>query len=366
MTMSIISRYLSFSFFKIWALALAGFIVLYTAVDFLEKIGDFVTKDIGLKTILLYFVTQLPKIIVLMSPVATLVGVLITLALLARASEIVAFKAGGVSLYRLSAPILVSAFGICLVMFTLADQVAPRTTAVANSIWQGQVRNRLDTSTMIKDVWLKDVRQVQHLGSYDEADGSVTEISLIFVDDKMNLSRRLEAESGRFVDNQLRLNEVMEKVYTSGPTGRPQSFALRRHRTLVLDNWPTPPPGFGRADQNSDELSVAQLWRVIDRLTAEGFGPVRQRVDLQFKFSFALLSLIMVAVGLPIGYWREKGGSVALGLALGLGLSFLYLITMELARSLGYSGLLPPIVAAWMPNLIFLLFGAYLFSYIRQ
>ncbi len=364
--MNIINRYLGVTFLRIWAMALAGFIVLYSAIDFLEKIGDFVSKDIGVSTVLLYFVTQLPKIIVLMSPVATLVGVLITLALLARASEIVAFKAGGVSLYRLSAPILAAAAGICLVMFILSDQVAPRTTAVANSIWQGQVRNRLDASTVVKDVWLKDVRQVQHLDSYDEADGSVTGVSLIFLDEDMNLARRIEAKSGRFKDGKLRLNGVLDKVYTPRPGGAPRAFTLKRHDALVLDNRPTPPPGFGRADQNSEELSVAQLWRTIDRLSAEGFGPVRQRVDLQFKFSFALLSLIMVVVGLPIGYWREKGGSIALGLAVGLGLSFLYLIAMELARSLGYSGLLPPLVAAWLPNLIFFLFGAYLFSYVRQ
>ena len=106
--MSIISRYLSVNFLKMWALALAGFLVLYTAIDFLEKIGDFMVKGIDLNTILIFFLAQLPKVVVLMTPVATLVSVMITLTVMARASEIVAFKAGGVSLYRLSAPIALS------------------------------------------------------------------------------------------------------------------------------------------------------------------------------------------------------------------------------------------------------------------
>ncbi len=364
--MSIISRYLGFSFLRIWAMALLGFILLYTAIDFLEKIGDFMGQGIGLKTILLFFAVQLPKVIVLMAPVATLVAVMITLTLLARASEIVAFKAAGVSLYRLSAPILAVAFGICLGTFLLSDLVSPRTTAMANAIWQGQVKDRLNTSTVVKDVWLKGVRLVQHFGSYDEADGTVREVTLIFTDEDMYLARRLTAESGRFAEGRLVLNKVSEKVYAQDEKTGLRSFTLNRHEMYTLDDWPQPPPGFGRADQNSEEMSVGQLWRAIDRLSAEGFGPVRQRVDLQFKFSFALLPVIMVMVGLPIGFWREKGGSIALGLASGLILSFLYLITMELARSLGYSGLLPPIVAAWLPNLIFLLFGAYLFSYVRQ
>jgi len=67
-------------------------------------------------------------------------------------------------------------------------------------------------------------------------------------------------------------------------------------------------------------------------------------------------------VGLPLGFWREKGGSAALGICLGLAVSFFYLISMELARSLGYAGLLPPPAAAWLPNAVFILFGAWLFS----
>jgi len=364
--MSIISRYLAASFFKTWAMALAGFLVLYTAIDFLEKIGDFMGKNVGLKTILLFFAAQLPKVVVLMVPVATLVGVLITLAILARASEIVAFKAGGVSLFRLSAPIVASSLVICAGVFLLSDVVSPRTTAVANSIWQGKIKERLDTSTMVRDVWLKDVRLIQHFASYDEATGEVLGITLVFTDDDMYLARRVEAESGRFVQGRLVLKEAEEKIYEQTADGPVRSFKFSRHPELVLDDWPAPPPGFGRVDQNSDELSAAQLWRAIDRLRAEGFNPVKQRVDLQFKFSFALLSFIMVVVGLPIGYWKEKGGSIALGLAAGLVLSFAYLITMELARSLGYAGLLPPVVAAWLPNLLFLLLGAYLFSYVRQ
>lgn len=364
--MSIISRYLGLSFLKHWAVALAGFIILYTAIDFIEKIGDFMAKGIGFKTIMIFFLAQLPKVVGLMVPVATLVAVMITLTILARASEIVAFKAGGVSLYRLSAPILVAALGISLATFMMTDLISPKTTMVANAIWQGQVKDRLDSSTVVHDVWLKDVRLIQHLESYDEADGSAKGLTMIFTDDEMRLARRLEAKSGRFVHGQLILTDVEDKVYRFNPATSARSFALHRYGLHVLDNWPAPPPGFGRADFNSDELSVAQLWQTIDRLTNEGFGPVRQRVDLQFKFSFAFLPIIMVVVGLPIGFWREKGGSIALGLAAGLVLSFLYLITMELARSLGYSGLLPAMVAAWLPNLIFLLFGAYLFSYVRQ
>ena len=365
--MSIINRYLAVNFLKVWGMALGSFIVLYITVDFMEKIDNFLGKDIGMGTMALFFLTQLPKIIVLMCPVATLVGVLITLALMARSSEIVAFKASGVSLYRLSVPILVSAVGISTLIFIISDQIVPYTSTVANSIWDGQVRERRQEKATVSNVWSKGVLQVQHLGSYTENTGIAENITIIFLDDNMYMASRLDARRGQFRNGQLHLEEVLEKSYpptTADEQGR--AFAVRRHLKMAMSDWPAPPPGLGISNKSSDELSVSELWTSIDRLAAEGFGPVRQRVDLQFKFSFTMLSFIMVVVGLPLGFWREKGGSIPLGLGLGLGLSFLYLIISELCRSLGYSGVLPPVMAAWLPNLIYLLLGAYLFSYIRQ
>lgn len=368
--MSVINRYMGLSFLKNWGYALAFFMLLYTCIDFLEKIGDFLAHNVPVPTIALFFAAQLPKLAVMMSPVASLVAVTLTLAVMARNSEIVAFKAGGVSLYRLSAPILSVSLGLCLAMFLMSDVVAPRATAAANKIWQGQVKERLETSAVAHNVWLKGVRRIQHLDSYDESDGSMTGVSLIFFNEDGSLARRIEAARGQLAGGELFLRDVMEKVYLppdgAARAGALTSFTVSRHQVYIIGDWPAPPAGLGKGQDSSEEMSVAQLWRAIDRLAAEGFGPTRQRVDLQFKFSFALLSLIMVVVGLPLGFWRERGGGAAISLTLGLFLSFLYLIAMELARSLGYSGLLPPLAAAWLPNAVFLLLGAYLFSYVRQ
>ncbi|MDR3038544.1 MAG: LptF/LptG family permease [Candidatus Adiutrix sp.] len=358
---SIISRYLGGRFLGLWAMLLGVFAGLYTAIDFLENISDFLEAGLGAGRIGLFFAAQLPKVIGLMNPVAALVATLLLLTLLARNSEIVAFKAGGVSLFRLSRPLLAAGLGLSLSMFILTEAVSPRATAVANAIW-AEARGRSTGPGTVPDVWIKGVRLVEHLGLYHEADGSAADLTIMFTGDDQAAVRRLSAAAGRFENGFLALEDVLDKVYGPG-----RVFSLTHHDRLVLPDWPAPPPGLGRtAGRASEEMNSLELWRAIRRLTAEGFGPVRQRVDLQFKLSFALLPFIMVLVGLPLGFWREKGGGIALGICLGLGLSFLYLIAIELARSLGYAGLLPPFAAAWLPNAAFTLFGAYLFSYVRQ
>jgi lipopolysaccharide export system permease protein len=295
-----------------------------------------------------------------MTPVAALVATIVTLNLMARHSEIVAFKAGGVSLFRLSRPLLAAGLGLSLVSFALAEGLAPRATAAANKTWE-EVRRGHQASTVVTDLWMKGVHLVEHIERYDEADGTASGLTIFFTGGGQTATRRLSAERGRFADGRLELENVLDKTYGPGRT-----FTLTQSGALTLENWAAPPPGLSRADTASEEMNFLELRRSIQRLSAEGFGPVRQRVDLNMKFSLALLPLVMVLVGLPLGFWREKGGSAALGICLGLAGSFLYLIAMELARSLGYAGLLPPVAAAWLPNVLFALFGAWLFSFVRQ
>ncbi|MDR1487242.1 MAG: LptF/LptG family permease [Deltaproteobacteria bacterium] len=367
--MSIISRYLAGLFFKHLALCLTGFLTLYIVVDFVEKISEFISQEIPLSAIMLYFVAQIPNVLILLAPVATLASVLITLVLLARNSEIVAFKGSGVSLFRLSRPLIFSALLLSVIIFLIGNLITPITSKIVNEIWEGRVRNTrtLDSAQLVKDVWIKDVRLFEHFDTYDEAKSLAFGVTILLLDEELNLWRRLEGERGFFSPYGLRLFGVKEKVYLPQTDQRPKSFQLNVSDEVFMAGHPIPPPGLGRhADQRTEEMNFYALAAAISNLEAEGFNPLRQLVDLNFKFSNPFISLIMVFVGIPIGFWREKGGSIALGLVLGLTLSFFYLVTQEISRTMGYAGFLPPFMAAWLPNCFFCLIGLYFFSYVRQ
>ncbi|MDR3135525.1 MAG: LptF/LptG family permease, partial [Deltaproteobacteria bacterium] len=154
--MTIISRYLSVLFFKHLGICLFGFVTLYLVVDFIEKISDFITENIPVVSIILFFIAQIPTILTLLAPVGTLASVLISLVLMARNSEIIAFKGSGVSLYRLSRPLVVSGLLISLAVFLVGNLVTPVTNRYTNFLWDVQVRNKQrNTSQTVEDVWLK-------------------------------------------------------------------------------------------------------------------------------------------------------------------------------------------------------------------
>jgi lipopolysaccharide export system permease protein len=366
--MNVISRYLTSLFLKHLGLCLVGFLTLFLVMDFIEKISDFLYHKTPISTIILYFSALLPNVVVLLTPVATLASVLITLVLLARNSEIVAFKGSGVSLWRLSRPLVVTGLAISFLIFLIGNLLTPITSAVTGKIWDEEIRNRRpQTQLIVNDVWTRDIRLLEHLDSYNEETGEAEGLSILVFDDNLNISKRIEAEKGRFVSNGLSLQNTSEKEYHGLNNESERYFSFKRSAEIFLKEFPTPPPGLGKhSETNSDELNVWALSENIRLLEAEGFNPVKQLVDLHFKFSRPLIVLVMIIVGIPIGFWREKGGSIALGLVLGLSLSFVYLVTLELSRTMGYAMIIPPFLAAWLPNVFFLFLGLYLFSYVRQ
>jgi lipopolysaccharide export system permease protein len=356
-------------FLKHLFICLVGFLALYLVVDFIEKISNFMGHNTPLSSICIYFLAQIPNVTVLLVPVATLASVLITLVILARNSEIVAFKGSGISLWRLSIPFLLSGLVISLVVFLLGNFVTPRTSETANKIWDGEVMSRRssDSTLLVKDIWTRDVRLLMHFGSYNESEKEAEEVSVILFDADLNIKQRIEAEKLHFAKDAATFQVAAIKTYHGMDSQGPKYFNFERLEEYQIPGFPMPPEGLGRhSELNSDELTVRDLSDNIRLLKAEGFNPVRQVVDLNFKFSRPFTTLIMIIVGLPIGFWREKGGSIAMGLVPGLILSFAYLVTLELSRTIGYAGYLPPFLAAWLPNCFFLLFGLYLFSYVRQ
>lgn len=377
--MLIITRYLLKQFAKTWLLALFGFLSLYLVVDFVEKADKFLSSDLPASLVALYFLAQLPQIIYLMAPVASLVGVLVCLGLLARGSEIVAMKAAGLSMWRLSRSFIGAGIFIALGMFFLNNFVTPHTMAITNDIWKIKVKAGMEEAPPVEDVWLRQQGVIQYIREYNDKKSTFKNVELYFFNGDFRLERRLIAETGFWRDGRLTLHKVIDKQYQApgilisepGADSRENAvwgrfFSLEEKPELVLENWSAPPKGLGRLSEYSNEMSIWQLRDLIGRLKAEGFDPVRQEVDYYLKYSFIFVSLIMIIIGLPLALWKEKGGGIALGIALGLGLSFIYLMLQGLARSFGYSGLLPPIAAAWLPNLIFVMLAFYLSTNVRQ
>lgn len=358
--MKLIHRYLLTEFLRYLGLVLLTFILVFLLVDFLEKIDNFLEAGVHLPRVLHYYLLLIPSIVFNLAPVAVLVSVMITVGLMARRSELVALKASGVSLFTVSLPFVMTALAISLLLFGLSETVIPYTSVKTNSIWNIEVEKKQDASTgRFKNVWFKGGGMIGNFQVYDRPGKKLEGIGLYLFDPGFQLTERVEANEGRAVGDRWEFQKGLIKKYDK--EGR---YSVQPFQQAFFD-LPELPEDVSRVTRAPEEMSFEGLWSYARRVRAEGHDPIRSYVNLNMKVAFPFISLVMVLLGLPIAFWREKGGGIPLGIGAGIGLSFIYLVFLGLARSMGYIGFLPPTVAAWLPNVFFILLGLFMFTLVR-
>ena len=125
--MNILDKYILKEFMKIFTLVLVSLIGLYLIADFFERIRMFLSNHATPRQIISYLLLNIPMILSQMIPVAVLLGTLLSFGILSKNCEITAMKANGVSLYRISLPVIILSFAICIAAFLLSEFITPYT-----------------------------------------------------------------------------------------------------------------------------------------------------------------------------------------------------------------------------------------------
>ena len=113
-------------------------------------------------------------------------------------------------------------------------------------------------------------------------------------------------------------------------------------------------------------MTYSELKGYIQKIQKEGYEATRYIVEKQIRLAFPVVCIIMALFGIALALRKEKGIGVAQGIVGSLLVAFVYWICFGLSRSLGISGIFPPLWAAWSSNILFLFIGGYLLLNIQQ
>ncbi|MDA0999561.1 MAG: LptF/LptG family permease, partial [bacterium] len=126
------------------------------------------------------------------------------------------------------------------------------------------------------------------------------------------------------------------------------------------------PADFKRTGQKPEEMSYLELDKYINTMKLNGVDITAYQVDLWAKLSFPFVSFVLALVGVPFSLKSQRSGGIALGVALTLFIGTTYLVIFYMGLSLGHASRLPPVIAAWGPNALFLAGGVYLLARVRN
>lgn len=340
-------------------LLIVSTLVLIFFVFTLFELLRFITRNqVSASVVVRYFVYLLPFALVAITPVGTLLSVLVTFALMVRRSESVAWWASGQSVFRLIQPCVFFAVFVGLGVWFVQEKVMPDANRRQNAL-RGMIRTgAVQADIQSGKVWVSSA-DTRRIYSYDPVSvgGQLNNLSVFEFDaealhlERVLVSPGMNLAAGAFVEGQ---GELIELGGGGADYERQAAIRLSTGDFYMLNSELNKPT----------ELNSKALSAYISELKARGVNVAPLSVVLERKKAEPFSPLIMILVGAPLAFaFGRRGTMVALCIAIGSGLAFLGLTSGF--QQAGVNGLLTPSVAAWAPSLLFLAVGAYLLTRTR-
>jgi LPS export ABC transporter permease LptG len=338
------------------AFVLASAAMLYIVVDLTDRIDDIGENDAPLEVVVAYYWNHIPQVVLDVIPFALLIAVLIVLTVLERQQELTAFKAAGVSLFRLMIPVMLLATIGAGSMWILAESVVPESNRKKERLldrMKGRSTARSYRATDRQWLLSRDDSTFYKFLRYDSQGETLIRFTMYQVDENMRLRFNLFSHRVRYLNGAWIADSGWYRQIDADGTDR-----FQRIQTPMELGIAEGPNYFGQEYRQPSEMSIRELAEYINELEDSGYRPDQLLVRWHQKFTHPLSALIMVCLALPFGL--NRGGrrvSTMQGVALAVGLGIGYYLLMALFGGLGEASILPPFLGAWGPVVLALLFS---------
>lgn len=358
--MGTLSKYLNKEFFKLLFICEFIFAFIYLIIYFSGRVDDFIEAHVPTGRMLIYFAYSTPYILVQMLPPAALIAVIVMFSAMKKSNEIIALKACGLNVLRLSLPLLGASLFLVGGSFLFSEIVVPYTSSKSHEIWRVEVRKRDPGSFYGREhIWYKGNDCIYWIRNFDSRRFLMLDPTFYFFDSSFRLLKRIDARTAVWKNGQWVLeNGIVQEARGGG------GFDLTKFDEIFL-KIPETPETFIREERSPEEMGYWQLERFAEGVKSEGYDAAKYFVDLNIKISFPFIIPIMILIGAPLALSQKKGGT-PVAVALGMIFCFAYLLTLGVSRSIGFAGVLPPVLAAWLANGIFFFVGIYLTMNVDQ
>ncbi len=351
--------YLLRSFVYYFTLLTVGFIVLFEVFTFFELLDDIAQHRTGLVEVGLYFVYLACYLFYQLAPLAALVAVLVTLGVMTKNNELVAFKASGLSLYRVALPLLLAGIFLAASLLVLDDTYLPFANQRQDAL-RNQIKGRpAQTYYQPSRQWIFGERaKIYNYELFDPDHELFGGLNVFELDPAtFEIRRRVYAARAHWDSQQSVwiLESGWIRDFDHGQLVRYTPFLAD-----ALNELSEPPSYFNREVRQSYQMTWWELQRYIGDLHQAGFDVARLSVQLQKKLSFPLVAPIIILLAIPFSILVGTRGAIG-GLALGVGIAIVYWAASALTEAMGAVGQLPPILAAWAPDTVFGFLGLYFF-----
>ena len=352
------------SFLFYFAVFLVSFVLLTHVYTFFELLSSMIKNDIPLSRMFTYLFFLTPRLIYDAAPMSVLVAVLVTFGVMTKQNEVTAYQACGVSVMRLALPVMLASLMLSVSLFLFDFYYVPEANRIQDGI-------RLEIKGRPAQTYLNPGKQwiygegnrIYYYKYFDPDKAQMIDVSVFeFALDPFRIRRHMRADYAQW-EPSLR-SWVFHKGWIRDIDGVKEKSFWRFDFAPIREL--NEPPGYFLKEVKQDkQMNFLELEKYIEDLQQSGFDTVRLRIQLHKKFSVPLFAFIMSLISIPFAFLAGNRGAMA-GVGFSFGIAIAYWVANSLFEQVGNLNQLPAVAAAWAPDGLFLLAGAYLITRMRS
>jgi lipopolysaccharide export system permease protein len=346
-----LDRYVLASWIRIFVLTALGFPIVSILINLTDTLNRLLDRGLTMREIAVSYVYSIPENMFLVMPAAVLFATVFTVGAMGRHSELTAAKAGGQSFHRLMIPIFVAAAVASVLAFAVGE-LAPGATARQLEIQKA--KQARPTRSRFNFVYRGDAGWVYTIRSLDVGTRQLKQ--LMFERQGTGPGYPglvITADSASYDDSRRswRLRNGASRVIAA-----PGKQAMFNFHTMRLRALSQSPSDLLAEPKAPDEMRYAELGRYIDALRRSGNDANKLIVERALKLALPATCFIIALFGAPLAVTSPRAGA-AVGVAISLGTTVVFLLVTQIMKAVGAGGVVNPVLAAWLPNLVFLAAG---------
>jgi LPS export ABC transporter permease LptG len=355
----VVDTYLFSSFIFYFLLWLISFLLMTHVFTFFELLSDIIKNHISMGRVFTYLFFLSPRLIYRFTPISVMTAVLVVFGVLAKNNEVTAFKACGVSVYRLAVPILVGGLLLSGGLFAFDHYWVPEADRIQDAI-RAEIKGRPPQTFLdpLRTWFYGQEDRIYYYKYFDQNQQVMSGVSVFEIEPKtFRLKKHISAERARW---EPALSAwVFQNGWSREMKGMESGAVVDFMGGIrVFPELQETPDYFVKEKKQTPQMNFQELRAYIDELQQSGFETVPLQVQLYKKFSVPLFAFILALVAAPFAFQAGTRGAMA-----GVGLSFAIYIAYwsvdQVFEQLGNLSELPPQLAAWSPDVVFSLVGLY-------
>ena len=359
-----LDSYITAAYLRYVVLSAVTLLSIFYIASFLDLSDKVFKGTTSWLTLVEYFRYATPEWLYYILPLGVLLGTLVTIAVLTKNSELIVMKACGISLYRLAAPMLVSSVIVGGALFLMQESILGPSTRRADEVKSVMKGGDPRSFNILSNRWLVGSEgEIYHYQALNPRTRTLTGLEVYEFTPRMEqFARRSFMESAIFADDGEGEMWDVTRGWTrnfdaEGDVATMAAFDSTR-RALESADY------FGAEEPIPRYMGYRQLRDYTNVLREGGFDVLSQEVELARKLAFPVVTLIMALLAVPFAATIGRSGAMG-GIAIGIALAISYWALISLFAALGKGGALPPLLAAWAPNMLFGAGAVYLLLTVR-